>query len=254
MRYPPPAYPASEEVPTGASGPARTELQDAHAAAGPSVGQAPPAPTPPPPQPPDRTGPLNDASASPAPAAPAPRPPRLRGWHLGVVALVALLVGFAIGRSGARSTKGTTGTSAPTTAAIATAPPSTSPATPTTAHAPTTASGPATATTLAATTHAAPSQQATLFSASGSGQNSTPSFHVPTTSWTIEYSYDCSSVPGGTGNLRVLAYKGTSVDTVAVNEVGSGRSATSTLHDGPGTFYLQVISLCRWTVRAVTSP
>ena len=88
---------------------------------------------------------------------------------------------------------------------------------------------------------------------SGSGIKDTPSFLVPTADWTLAYAFDCTAT-GGTGNFIVTLYRNSQEDTVLVNDLSAGRIDSSTVHDGPGTYYLSINSECTWTIHVVTSP
>jgi len=99
---------------------------------------------------------------------------------------------------------------------------------------------------------AAPHPQ-TVYTVSGRGTKVTPNFIVPTTDCNVDYTYDCSNA-GGSGIFAVTLFKGTSEDALLVNEVGAGRTDSSSVHDGPGTYYLSVLSECDWTIKVVTAP
>jgi hypothetical protein len=90
-----------------------------------------------------------------------------------------------------------------------------------------------------------------VYSVSGSGIKDTPTFTVPTPDWTLAYAYDCTDF-GGSGNFAVTLYKSGELDTVLVNELGAGKIDASSVHDGPGTYYLGINSECNWTVHVVT--
>jgi hypothetical protein len=85
-------------------------------------------------------------------------------------------------------------------------------------------------------------------SISGSGTESTQTFTAPG-EWQMNYTYDCTSF-GQKGNFDVNIDNGngTDSDLDGPNELGLSGSATEYYHEG-GTFYLQVISECNWTVQ-----
>ena len=93
-------------------------------------------------------------------------------------------------------------------------------------------------------------QPITLLSITGSGSKSTQTFTVPTNSWQLEYTYDCSSF-GTSGNFQVMVYNSDgsmSFDNSPVNELGRSGADTQYYHVGEGSYYLEVNSECSWTV------
>lgn len=89
------------------------------------------------------------------------------------------------------------------------------------------------------------------FQVSGSGTNTTKPFTITADQWTLNYKYDCSAF-GTTGNFAVDVAGSDGSDDVAVNELGAGKSGSTTEY-ASGTFHLTVNSECDWTIR-VTVP
>lgn len=113
--------------------------------------------------------------------------------------------------------------------------PSQSPAAPGSAAAPAQGTAPA----------AAPETVATF---SGSGITNTPQFAVSST-WKLDYSFDCSGFGDGTGNFIILedgTYGAMEVDELAASKTGS-----SYAYDDAGTHYLEVDSECSWTLKII---
>ena len=94
----------------------------------------------------------------------------------------------------------------------------------------------------------APHVPTILLQVSGSGTKSTQTFSAPT-NWTLEYTYDCTSFSGGTGNFQVFIQKaaGGYSALTPVNQLGASGSDTEYYHSG-GQLYLEVNSECSWTV------
>lgn len=95
----------------------------------------------------------------------------------------------------------------------------------------------------------------TVLNISGSGAQSTANFNIPAAAggWRVAWSYDCTSF-GSAGNFDYTVNKtsGITLD-FGPNQLGNGGSGTEIYHD-TGTFNLQVISECNWTVQAITGP
>jgi hypothetical protein len=180
-----------------------------------------------------------------------------RTWHVALVALVALVVGAVIGgATGKTTTKTITASPTPTrTGAVSAA---ASPTTQSTTAAPTTAAPTTPAPpTSPPTTSPAPLPPTTqrIYTASGDSRINTPNFTVPTADWTVAYAYDCTSSANGTsGTFVVTLYKDLRMDAVLVNELSAGKIDSRTVHDGPGTYYLEINTQCSWTVHVVTAP
>lgn len=85
------------------------------------------------------------------------------------------------------------------------------------------------------------------------GTKSTESFEVRSDEWAVTWSYQPSPDVGG-GAFQVFVYKrGDEMPHVAVNTTGAGRDQ-SVLHDGPGTFWLEINSLGNWQVAVWDNP
>jgi hypothetical protein len=83
---------------------------------------------------------------------------------------------------------------------------------------------------------------------SGSGIKSTQRFNVPD-DWDLYWTYDCSNFENH-GNFIVMYYDSSGIPNEAVNELGSGGSDVTHLHNG-GDIYLEVNSECDWHIKAV---
>jgi len=100
------------------------------------------------------------------------------------------------------------------------------------------------------TTTLPPVRSLVLWSSSGQGSMSGPKFTVPAqaTSWTENWSYDCSSF-GTSGNfITSIAGYGASRGTTdsGANQLGTSGSGVNHYYD-TGTFSIQVNSECSWT-------
>lgn len=100
-------------------------------------------------------------------------------------------------------------------------------------------STPTTAPTTAAAAAAGP-----LLKVSGNGIKNTKQFTTGD-NWTINYTYDCTGVMGGTGNFQV--YVDYPNGDIPVNELGAKGSSSSTA-TGSGSHTLKIASECPWTV------
>ncbi len=95
------------------------------------------------------------------------------------------------------------------------------------------------------------SGSAAVLSLSGSGTNSTRTFTV-SGDWDLSWSYDCRNF-GFEGNFIVFVYESDgspSVSNVGVNQLGPSGTGVEHYHAG-GTYYLQVISTCSWTISVI---
>jgi hypothetical protein len=97
----------------------------------------------------------------------------------------------------------------------------------------------------------------TLLQVSGSSDQMTSTFVVPS-EWSLSYSYDCTDFCGsGGGDLSIYirtpdgSYSRDN-SPLTTSPSGGAASATKHYHTG-GTFYLDVVSDCRWAVN-VTAP
>ncbi len=98
----------------------------------------------------------------------------------------------------------------------------------------------------------APTMQArtkeTLLSISGSGTKSTKKFTV-VGEWDLNWSYHCSD-SGMNGIFQVYIYDNygnPSFSNGLINQSGASGSDTQYYHN-PGTYYLEVNSMCSWTI------
>ena len=98
-----------------------------------------------------------------------------------------------------------------------------------------------------------PPQPQTIYTLSGIGNKDSTSFEVPTADWKLEYSYDCSNL-GSAGKFRVDLYSDGVTNNPYVNEFGTGKADSATVHDGPATYVLSINSECNWTIVVVTWP
>jgi len=145
-----------------------------------------------------------------------------RFWLLGIIVLL-IIIGIAASASGGK------GSPSPTTAA--------SVATTTTS---------STSTTAPTTT--VPPAPKVLLTMSGSGIQTTTKFTTPTT-WTLSWSYTCSTAGTDSGNF-IVTVNGATTDG-GVNELGAGSSGVQHFHSG-GNVYLGINSECSWKVTATS--
>jgi hypothetical protein len=113
----------------------------------------------------------------------------------------------------------------------------------------------ATTTQPQVTTTAAPVAPVVLWHESGSGQASGPQFTVPAGArqWEEQYSFNCSNF-GQAGNFAtsITGYGNAALTTdTGANQLSISGSAVDHYFD-TGTFSIQVISECAWSIR-VTS-
>lgn len=83
-----------------------------------------------------------------------------------------------------------------------------------------------------------------LLKVTGNGIKNTKAFTTGD-NWTINYSYDCTGIMGGTGNFQV--YVDYPNGDIPVNEMGAKGSSSSTA-TGSGSHTLKIVSECPWTV------
>jgi len=186
---------------------------------------------------------------------PAPQPVKARPrWKTPVIALVALVVGIAIGAaaSGSKNTPSTTaGSTSTSSSAAAPAPGASASSVP--ALAAPASSAPAAAAPAKSTAAApAPAVPATsvVLTASGNGIKTTKQFTVAD-NWSLKYSFDCSSF-GSQGNFQVFEQGGDGDGSVLVNELSNKGGDVTYQHSDAGQHSLEVNSECSWTV-TVTS-
>jgi hypothetical protein len=92
----------------------------------------------------------------------------------------------------------------------------------------------------------------TLLDMKGSATKNSKPF-TTTDTWTLHYTFDCSSFPGGRGNFQVYVYQGTQPIGVAVNEFAAKGDSSTTQYE-TGELHLQMNSTCdTWHV-TVTQP
>jgi hypothetical protein len=104
----------------------------------------------------------------------------------------------------------------------------------------------------AGTSPAAERESVTLLDLSGSGSKTTETFRV-SGEWDLQWSYDCANF-GQAGILQVyIESKGALLPTVGVNQTGTRGRGTEHYHTA-GTYYLEVNSVCAWTMKVVDRP
>ncbi len=91
---------------------------------------------------------------------------------------------------------------------------------------------------------------APFFTLSGSGTKTSAPFAAPS-QWQLQYTYDCSSSLGGSGNFQVWLYNGSNPAGVPVNELGSSGASSSYVYEGGPAMHVEVISACDWSITAV---
>jgi hypothetical protein len=92
---------------------------------------------------------------------------------------------------------------------------------------------------------AAPATPVVLYSKTGSGTGSTPTFTTGA-EWQVQYTYDCTAF-GQSGNFVV-----TSEDyELAVNQLGTKGADTDYVHNDPGNHSLSIDSECSWTIKVL---
>jgi hypothetical protein len=93
-----------------------------------------------------------------------------------------------------------------------------------------------------------------LLSLTGSGTKQTQKFTTGSDDWDVAYTYDCSNF-GGTGNF-ILTPTGEdgapSFTNTGINDLGAGKSDVTHYHHG-GTYFLDINSECKWTVKVTTA-
>lgn len=99
----------------------------------------------------------------------------------------------------------------------------------------------------AASSAPAPAATKVLLDLPGSGIKQSQKF-TAAGDWDLEWSYDCTSFSGGTGNFQIYVYNSdNSPVDVAANALGAKGSDVSHQHAG-GTYYLKMNSECTWRV------
>lgn len=105
-----------------------------------------------------------------------------------------------------------------------------------------------TVTALAPTSAAPSSKKGTVLTEEGVGLKTTRTFVVHG-DWDLAYSYDC----GGQRDRFSVEQVGGDEETY-VDEIGTGRSSTTHLHNGPGEMALKVsgrINSCNWKIKVI---
>jgi hypothetical protein len=99
---------------------------------------------------------------------------------------------------------------------------------------------------------APPVQAKTLLEDSGDFGNKTTKLFTPQgKDWELQWSFDCASLgDSGNFNAKVMRKGGNDSPYAAVERINDRDSGTERYHDG-GTFYLQVVSECRWDVKVL---
>jgi hypothetical protein len=98
-------------------------------------------------------------------------------------------------------------------------------------------------------TPAAAATPKVLLNIAGTGTKTTQTFAAHS-NWDMAWSYDCSSF-GAQGNFIVSVYNSSdntpNFDNQGVNQLGKKGADVDHYHSG-GSFYLKVISECKWTI------
>ena len=90
----------------------------------------------------------------------------------------------------------------------------------------------------------------------GTGSQTSTMFRVPT-AWQVQYGFDCSSLPGDNGSVRVVIFNadGSPLLPASLADVGDGpfrlvgeRGTGSRDFADAGTYYLSVQSECSWSI------
>ena len=79
------------------------------------------------------------------------------------------------------------------------------------------------------------------------GNKTTKVFTPQGTDWTLQWSFDCASL-GDSGNFSAKIMRQGSGVLASVEKINDHDSGTEHYHQA-GTFYLEVVSECQWTVR-----
>jgi hypothetical protein len=115
----------------------------------------------------------------------------------------------------------------------------------TTSVAPPAANPPAHSAQVEAPATTAPATPVVIYSKTGSGTGSTPTFTTGV-EWQVQYTYDCTTF-GQSGNFMV-----TSEDyQVAINQLGMKGADTDYVHNDPGSHSLSIDSECAWTIKVL---
>lgn len=113
-------------------------------------------------------------------------------------------------------------------------------------------------TQVATPSGATPASGPALLALTGSGTNTTPRFIV-SGDWDLTWRYDCTTSPMMTtlkmGLFEIEVETGSgelSIENQPVIQTGLKAAGTEHYHHG-GTFYLQVMSYCDWSVRVTNA-
>jgi hypothetical protein len=80
------------------------------------------------------------------------------------------------------------------------------------------------------------------------GNKTSKTFTPQGAAWTLEWSFDCSSL-GDSGNFTVKVVRANGDVLASVEKIGDRDSGTEHYREA-GSFHLQIVSECRWQVRA----
>ncbi|HWY60294.1 MAG TPA: hypothetical protein VNW15_00185 [Rhizomicrobium sp.] len=96
----------------------------------------------------------------------------------------------------------------------------------------------------------APPQAKTLLEDQGDFGNKTTKLFTPQgKDWTLQWSFDCASLgDSGNFNAKLMRQDGGASPIATVEKINDRDSGTEQFHQS-GTFYLQVVSECRWTIK-----
>jgi hypothetical protein len=93
-----------------------------------------------------------------------------------------------------------------------------------------------------------PIQMKTLLQDQGDFGNKTTKLFTPQgADWTLQWSFDCAGL-GDSGNFRAKIMRQGGGALASVEKINDHDSGTEHYHQA-GTFYLEVVSECQWTVR-----
>jgi hypothetical protein len=162
--------------------------------------------------------------AAPIPPATPPKKHRKWPWILGgLVILIIIIV--------AASQGGTTTNPTPHPTSAPAAPPATRP--------------PTNSARTAVSATAAQAAPVVLYSKTGSGTGSSPTFTTGA-EWQVQYTYDCTAF-GQSGNFMV-----NSEDMqLTINQLGMTGADTDYVHNDPGSHSLSIDSECAWTIKVL---
>ncbi|MHB8438224.1 MAG: hypothetical protein ACYDD4_03570 [Acidimicrobiales bacterium] len=107
-------------------------------------------------------------------------------------------------------------------------------------------------TTTTPTTTPPPAGQV-LYSDSGSGIFTTPTFTTPD-NWDVNWSFTAAGSGSQNCNFDWLTYTASGGETSynGPNQLSPGGSGTEYYHAGAGTYYMEINAGCSWSVQVVT--